>query len=273
MKLSIITDEISQDPETAAELAVNHWGIRNLEIREIWGKRIPDIDEEQRGALIDIMNLYGARIVAISPGIFKVPASEDEVIMNHLNVRLMRSFELAKDLGTTIIIVFSPIRGETPENEIVQGWIPHLGAAAKAARGRDLYLALENEHDCLADTGANAAGLVRTVQNERLLINWDPCNALFAGEDPFPKGYLEVRGFLGHVHLKDCVINRTNNARRYVPIGEGEIKAKPLLEQLRTDRYQGYISVETHFRPKVKGSKECLDGLRNLLRQIGENEE
>lgn len=273
MKLSIVTDEISQDPETAAEIAVDHWGIRNLEIREIWGRRVPDIDDEQRATLREVLNRYGAEVVAISPGIFKVPASQHGIIEEHLNARLLRSFELAEALGTRMIVIFSPIRGQIPEDELFRYSIPLLRKAAEAAEVHHMSLALENEPNCLANTGSNTASLVRIVQKERLLINWDPCNALFSGEDPFPTGYEQVRGLLAHTHVKDCATDRNSTTRNYVPIGQGETKARLFLQQLKEDGYQGYVSVETHFRPKVKGSKECVDGLRQILQQIGAAEE
>lgn len=74
-RASIITDEISQDPETSVELAVR-WEIKRVDIG-VWGKRAPDIDNGQRNMLIDTLERYGVNVMAISPGAFafKVPAS------------------------------------------------------------------------------------------------------------------------------------------------------------------------------------------------------
>ena len=272
MKVSIITDEISQDPETSVELAVR-WGIRHVEIREVWGKRVPDIDDEQRRRLFEILNRYGANVVGISPGIFKVPASQNDVILEHLNERLVKSFQLARSLETNMIIVFSPMKESTSNEMLFRNSIQLLRKATEAAEEQNMRLALENEALCLADTGTNVARVVRAVGSSRLLVNWDPCNAYFAGQDPFPTGYLEVRGMIGHVHLKDCISDGPGRAKRYVPIGKGETRIKELLKSLIKDGYQGYVSIETHFGPKVMSTEACLNGLRSLLQEIGESEE
>ncbi len=68
MKIGIITDEISADPETAIELGVE-WGIYDYEIRGFGNERVPLFSTYQKERLKELLNEYEVRIIAISPGL------------------------------------------------------------------------------------------------------------------------------------------------------------------------------------------------------------
>jgi len=42
---------------------------------------------------------------------------------------------------------------------------------------------------------------------------------------------------------------------------------------LKSDAYGGFVSVETHFAPRVKETRECWEGLQRILEEIGEKPE
>src|SRR5271157_4273628 len=69
--ISLVTDELSGDPETAIEMAVS-WGIRDFELRGFYTDRVPRLSDYQKQQLRHILEDYGARIVALSPGLFKM---------------------------------------------------------------------------------------------------------------------------------------------------------------------------------------------------------
>ena len=71
MKISIITDEISADPETAIELGTE-WGVHDFEFRGFFTDRVPRLSKYQMQRLRDTLDEYQARIIAIGPGIFKI---------------------------------------------------------------------------------------------------------------------------------------------------------------------------------------------------------
>ncbi|HEU4746298.1 MAG TPA: hypothetical protein VFS61_13720, partial [Anaerolineales bacterium] len=70
MKISIITDEVSADPETAIELGAE-WGIHDFELRGFFTDRAPRFSAYQKQRLRDALDEFQARIVAIGPGLFK----------------------------------------------------------------------------------------------------------------------------------------------------------------------------------------------------------
>ncbi|MDH3944894.1 MAG: sugar phosphate isomerase/epimerase, partial [Anaerolineae bacterium] len=96
-------------------------------------------------------------------------------------------------------------------------------------------------------------------------VNWDPGNAFMAGDTPYPDGYQAVRNWVRHVHFKDAEVD-PNGGRRFTVHGQidwaGQIRA------LANDGYEGYISIETHMRPKVKVAREELELVRRLIHEL-----
>lgn len=70
MQISILTDEISADPETAIELGTE-WGVHDFELRGFFPDRAPLLSAYQKQRLQDALDEYQADIIAIGPGLFK----------------------------------------------------------------------------------------------------------------------------------------------------------------------------------------------------------
>lgn len=271
MKVCVVTDEISSDPETAIEIALD-WGIRHFELRGTWGRRVPDTQPFQREYLKRIFMQYGVDVVAISPGIFKCDIEDAASVERDLTERLPRSIEFAKDFETNLIIMFGFIGKSSDYDKHFDRIVDLLREAADYASKKDVLLALENEPICFADTGKRTAELVEVIQRKNLLINWDPCNAYTAGEHP-SEGYNYVKESLVHVHLKDGIIDKKTGKNKYVPFGEGEVGLLNQIKALKSNAYSGYMSIETHFAPKVKGTFQCWEKLESFLEEIGEEAE
>ncbi len=260
-RISIVSDEISEDFKTAVEIS-SGWGIKNFEIRGINYKRVPDISDSELRLIKDVIETYKIKIVGISPGIFKIPWEKEE-IEQHLKERLPKSFDLARQLGTNLVIIFAPIRNRKGLVDTSQV-IAIFEKAARAAEKEGFILALENESGCYADTGENVAYIIQKVANQALGINWDPANAFFAGECPYPEGYRNIKDYIFHLHIKD-VQRVQRKGIRCVAVGEGEVNWKAQISALKTDKYQGYFCLETHFDPRIESTKKCLMNLRRLL--------
>jgi len=269
LKVCTITDEISRDPDTALEIATD-WGIRHFELRYLFDRRVPDIQPFTRERLRNLLTQYNADIVAISPGLFKCSIEDTSDIKSHLSDRLPRSIDLAKDLGTNLIIIFGFIGDANKYDKYFGLAVRYLSKAADLAAERNIFLAIENEPICLADTGERTARLVEAVHRSNLLINWDPGNAYVVGEKP-SVGYSHVKKFLAHIHIKDCIVDNKTGRAKFVPLGNGEIKLFEQLEKVRANAYDGFVSIETHFTPKVKGTFQCWENLKAFLRKKGEN--
>ncbi len=283
MQISIVTDEISADPETAIELGVE-WGVHDFELRGVFADRVPVLSAWEKRHLHDVLAEHGARLVAISPGLFKMPwlapqparlplawmeqgahqawAESQAAVDRHLNELLPASIDFAQEFGVRTIVIFGFDRNGGPAGFPPDALIESLRCAAEKAAASGIQLALENEDGFWADTGARTARIVLAVNHPALGVNWDPGNAFCACEQPYPDGYEEVRALVRHVHFKDVLRK---------PLGEpcyavtGEIDWGGQLRALALDGYDGWVSVETHMRPKVAAARHSLDRLRSLL--------
>ena len=181
---------------------------------------------------------------------------------------LRRCCGLAHEFGTDLIRVFTFWRKGPLTPEIERQIVDAFEEPLKIAEQEGVTLALENEHACFIGTGAEAARVLSAVDSTRLRACWDPGNAHVAGETPFPEGYEAVRRFLRHVHVKDGTF--ASGQHRWTVIGEGDIDYAGHFDALRRDRYDGYISLETHYVPEggtpEEGSRACLAALRRFIK-------
>jgi sugar phosphate isomerase/epimerase len=284
MKISIVTDEVSADPETAIELG-SAWGVSNFELRGYYAERAPNISRHQRQRLRDVLDYYSAHIVALSPGLFKFPLPAEKsaweslawmdragyeswdatraLVREHLEELLPTSIEYARELGVQQLVSFGLGRGAALAGAPPGAVIDVLGRAAEQVAAAGLKLAIENEDGFWADTGVRTAAVIRAVNNPALGINWDPGNAFFAGEVPYPNGYAAVRGLVQHVHFKET---RTDADGHPECVAEGGvIDWDGQIRDLAADGYDGHVSIETHVRPKVAGARLQLERLRALI--------
>ena len=144
--------------------------------------------------------------------------------------------------------------------------IDRLGEMAEKAESAGMMLYLENEAVCWADNGVHTAEIIRKVGSRNLMLNWDPCNARTCDATPYPDEYQKIKDLIGHLHIKDQ--KREDGKRQVVPVGEGDIDWRGQLRALREDGYDGYYVVETHFRPRVSGSKACCQALCRMLIEV-----
>jgi sugar phosphate isomerase/epimerase len=283
VKLAIVTDEVSADPETAIELGTS-WGTHDFELRGVFASRAPSLSPYEKSHLRDALDAYQARVVALSPGLFKFPypsleraraslawmdregyenwATARKRLRYHIDELLPASLEYGAELGAGVLVIFSFDRAGLPAGPPPDEVLEILSHAADRAGAAGIQLAVENEAGFWGDTGERTANLVRTIGHPALGVNWDPGNAFCAGDEPFPAAYRAVRGLVRHVHFKDAHRSADGTA---VYVAEGEVDWKGQVKALAADGYEGYISVETHLRPKVSSARQLLERLRLMV--------
>ena len=287
MKVSVVTDEISADLETALELAVR-WRVDGVEIRGVGTSRYPSVSDYWLTRVPQLVAEAGIPVAAISPGLFKIPlpapppgnardlrwndaahfarAKQAEALLaEHLDVLLPASIEAAHVLGTTQVICFGFDRGAgVPRGPAPPVAVEVLGRAAERAHREGVRLLVETEDVCWADNGERTAALVRAVDHPGLGVNYDATNTFCAGDArPFPDSYRPLAGLIAHVHFKDAAVDPHTGVAAFTT--DGDVAWPPILEALQRDGYTGYISVETHARPKIASTEYMLGRLRRLL--------
>ncbi len=287
MKISIVTDEISADVETALELGTS-WGVHAFELRGFGTRRVPLFSDFQRQRLRELLEEYDAQVVAISPGLFKLPypprkrerfplqvldsnlyqkwRDAHSLLDYHLHELLPASIEYAREVGAGKVVIFSFERSPSLQSRIPDEVLESLRWAAEQTGKTGLELVIEVEAGFWADTGTHTAELVRAVNQPALRVNWDPGNAIVAGDTPYPDGYEAVREYVSHVHFKDVIMEQ--GEVRYAVNGQidwtGQIRA------LAADGYSGFISVEPHMQPKVASAQALTLRLQELIEVKGD---
>ena len=283
MEISIITDELSGDPETAMELALE-WGVSSFELRGVHDHRVPRLPPHLRRRLVRAIHEFGARVTAISPGLFKIPFPDAEplrsnltwmdkgfqqiwdgargLLEDHRRNLLPEALDFAEEVGAKQVIAFSFHRDGAANGEAPQHVIDVLCEATEAAAARGLELLVETEEGHWANTGERSRRLAERVANPAFGINWDPANALIDGDLPYPEGYEAVKRHIRNVHFKD--------ARRY-PDGSwellslGDVDWTGQIAALLHDGYAGAIAIEPHLSPSVVSTRAALARLRSLI--------
>jgi L-ribulose-5-phosphate 3-epimerase len=282
-KLSVITDEITNDFGHALEVASKEFGLSFVEIRELWGKNIMALDAKQIGEARQLLERHRLRVSAIASPIFKVdwpgaPVSKyspkrdqfgASYTFDQQDELLERGFELARAFGTTNIRIFDFWRldDQTPYRAAID---KKLMEAATKADKRGITLILENEHACNTATGAEAARTLKAVQSPHFKLNWDAGNAAARGETPFPGGYaLLPKDRIGYMHCKD-MIRKPDGTTEWMAMGRGIIDYVGQFRALKKDGYDGVLSLETHWRgagTPEESTRQSMAGMKELLRR------
>jgi sugar phosphate isomerase/epimerase len=285
-KVSVLTDEISQDLGHALEVAAKEFGLEYVDLREAGSKNImnwqaKDVDEARR-----LLERYRLRVACIASPIFKVdwpgaPRSKyspqrDEFgasfTYEQQDELLDRAFELARVFNTDRIRIFDFWRldDQAPHRRAIDAKIRE---AAVKAKKRNLALVLENEYACNTASGAEAARLLEAVQEPALELTWDPGNAAFRGEVPYPDGYSKIpKPRIGHVHCKDAVKKADGSGWEWMAMGRGVIDWAGQFRALKQDGYRRAVVLETHWRgagtPEAS-TRQSMAGMKTLLQKAG----
>jgi sugar phosphate isomerase/epimerase len=247
LKLSVITDEVSQDLSKVVKFAVEH-GFDGVEVRTLWNLRPHEL-VERAGEIRRELASAGLSVSAIASPVFKCRLESDPEVQEHLRI-LERCIELAKALDTTIVRIFTFWRSGSLD-ERLKVILEKFAPAVDIAVDEGVTLAVENEPSTHVNNGRRLRQFLEAVGRPSVVRGvWDPGNDVWdpEGEQPYPEGYNYVRGLFVHVHVKDG--RRLGTRHEFVPVGEGEVNWLEQVRALVRDGYSGYLSLETHWRPK-----------------------
>ena len=277
--LGIITDELTQDLGEALAFLPSY-GLRWCELREVWGRNVVGLPQSGLDRAKELLAQYNVRVSGIASPIFKwnLPGMDAKDGLGRdfqtayteedAGTLLDKVFKLADFFGTRNVRIFSYWRMAEPENTFPM-IRDRLGEAAQVAAKNGIVLLLENEHACNVGTGSELGRLIREVDSPNLRGIWDPGNAFVLGETPFPDGYQQVRGLFPHMHIKDARTNEQTGRLEWMPVGGGSIDFKGQFDALRQEKYDGTMSLETHYRRpdgnKIESTRESLEGMLKLF--------
>lgn len=278
--LGVITDEISEDFDHALSVCTE-LGIRHLELRSIWNKSVVDLDPADLEKVKSKVTNGGFTVVSIASPFLKThlsgeiaPAagnthSASSATRAQQGEVLERTLHAAHVLDASIVRTFSFWRLDDPEaarDEILE----ELTQATATVNAAGKLLGLENEHACNIATGAESKWYLDRIANPVFGLIWDPGNEAALGQNPVPAGYEAVKDRVHHVHLKDAI--SFDDGAGFTAVGDGAIDYIQQFQLLIRDRYEGVISIETHYR--IDGEKEpatraTAAGIRRVAAEAG----
>ncbi len=283
-KLGVITDEVNPDLNVVLSSFYPQYSLRWAEIRNVKlrGKSRYVYKSATADELKQIkkqLDDAGVQLSVLDTGVYKIalpgttPLGEDAADLNpekgeytHQLDDLKRAADAAHALGTKKVRIFTFKRVADP-NAIFDRIVDDLNKAITVAKEHDVTLLVENEFDCNVGTGAETARLFKAISDRHLMHNWDPGNCYEAGEQPFPKAWDQLdHSRIEHMHLKDA------RGKKWMPIGGGDIDFVGQFEALKKMKYEGTMSLETHYRNAQKNpytsSVESMNGLVRVLKRV-----
>lgn len=247
LKTAVITDEISQDLAIAVDLA-REFHLDALEIRGAWNKGPQDLTPDELKKARDLAGAAGMTICGVAPPLFKCELDDTDAVREHLDI-LRRAAKAAHGLGTERVRGFAFWK-RGPLEDRKDRIVAHLKEAAQIAESEGVVIALENEYSTANNNVRRTLELIEAVGSPAMRLLYDPGNDVHdeEGEPAWPDSYDLARGHIYHMHLKDPKRDPQTGEVTTRPIGEGDIHADALMRALIADGYDGFISLETHYR-------------------------
>ncbi|EFH81621.1 sugar phosphate isomerase/epimerase family protein [Ktedonobacter racemifer] len=276
MRLSIVTDEISQDLKQALHVC-RDLRVDMVELRKVEGKDIVFHDTASLMRIQSLLRDQGFRVCSIASPFLKCPLWSELALTARTKEQarewdlLQRSFEVATLFGAPLVRTFSFLRIPDPTT-IRPVLLEVIAEAARLTEEAGLKLVLENEHACNIATGEEAGWLLQRLPADTFGVIWDPGNEAYVGSSPFPAGYQHVRGRVLHIHVKDAIYPPdAPQQRRFVKMGTGSIDYVGQFRALAEDGYTGTISLETHYiHPnggREQATRESFAALYQMLQE------
>ena len=286
-KLSVITDEISQDFGHALEIASREFGLGYVELRTLWNKNIINLNEKELAEARHLLQKFELRVTDIASPLFKTdwpgapksmyspekPEYGADYSFAQQGEVLERSIAVvnALQLGAGRIRCFDFWRLDDPK-PFREAMDEKLRETAATVAPKNITLLLENEFACNTATGAEAGRTLRAVTSPNFKLNWDPGNAAFRGEVAFPSGFDQLlKDRIGHMHCKD-VVRKPDGGFDWAAMGHGLIDYEGQFRAMLQMGYTGTMSLETHWRgagSAEESSRQSMAGMKALLKKAG----
>ena len=245
--LSIITDEVSQDPQQALAL-VREFGFDGVELRSVWDHPVEELPEEQLLGLSERLKELGLKVSAIASSLFKDDWRRWD------REKLDRLIHACHVLDCDRIRGFSFWKSPDYSDAAFAGLLAELDPML----GKEgISLVLENDPSVNLATGFDLARFFRNHRFENIGVLWDPGNDIYTtGISTYPQAYEALRGSVRHVHVKDAVCKAGEPVG--VAPGTGWMDFEGQFQALLEDGYRGWIVLEPHFRLEGTIDEELL---------------
>lgn len=238
-KISGFSDEIAKETDIQFEV-LNRLGIEYFEPRGIDGMSISRLSDEEVYALKDKMKQHGIKVSAIGSPIGKM--KPDVTFEEHFEV-FKRVVRTAKLLDARYIRMFSFFHDGSGEwtAEQREEVLARLRKMIQYAQEQDVILLHENEKDIYGDTADRCLDLMKELSCEHFRAIFDFANFVQCGQDT-KDAYEKLKDYIEYIHVKDAMLADGS----VVPAGYGDGNVEYILNDIITNGFNGFLSLEPH---------------------------
>jgi sugar phosphate isomerase/epimerase len=235
-RLSGFADEAGKTAEEQMA-ALEKNGIRRIEIRNVDGKNILELEEAELKALKEKLICRGFSISAIGSPIGKSPIGEDFSLVRSSFERALRAAEILEAPYIRGFSFFIPNDSDPMiwADEVVS----RLSELVKAAEQRGVIYALENESGIFTNIPERCMYVLEKVP--LLSMAFDPGNFIMNDASPLA-AWPQLKKRTAYFHIKDG----TRNPKRFVPAAEGDGNMAEILKDAFESGFDGFLSIEPH---------------------------
>jgi sugar phosphate isomerase/epimerase len=235
-----------------------------------------------------MLDEVGLEVAGIASPFFKCEIDNEQERREHLEI-LKKCIEMAHFFGTNIVRGFT--FWNTGRTEAVwERILEYYREPVRIVESEGIFIGVENESSTSVATARLLEKFLADVGSPNVKAIWDAANEAHAeeGETPYPDAFDRVKANMIHCHAKD-VAPDADGEMQSVPVGTGIVDWKGQIKELLDSGYKGYLSLETHWRPKralsedllnrpggsafseagEEASRVCLDNIFGILKELG----
>lgn len=286
MKLGVICDGISRDLAHALTV-MDEFDLEYAELQFVGDKEVGDHTAQEIAHIKNLLQRHGKPVSCLSRHIFAGMTTAnkpgDKLHTSHMDA-LKRVIEMAHEVGSPLVRIMTSKKeqilwgnnGAEKWNVAHGAWDtlpPLIAPAVELAKKERVTLVVETGNGTMVNSNYIARRLIDDLDaKESLKVLWDPANNCWCHELAYPDGYEEVRdGYLGHVHIKDVLVDTPRATLTVKKMGEGQLADlfQPLADAMRNDSYDGVVSFESVYHPGngdfERGFRECVDSFKRIF--------
>ena len=286
MKLGVICDGISRDLAHTLEV-MDEFDLEYAELQYVGDKEVGDHSREEIAGIKALLEAHGKPVSCLSRHVFAGMTTAnrpgDDLHTRHMDA-LKRVIEMAHEVGSPLVRIMTSKKeqilwgrnGAEQWNVARGAWDtlpPLIAPAVELARSEGLTLVVETGNGTMVNSNYTARKLIDDLDaRDALKVLWDPANNCWCHELAYPDGYEEVRdGYLGHVHIKDVKVDTPRATLEVREMGKGQLADlfEPMADALRSDGYEGVISLESVYRPEggdfEAGFRRCIGPFKEIF--------
>ena len=285
MKLGVICDGISRDLSHALKV-MDEFDLEYAELQYVDEKEVGDHSAQEIAQIKDLLEGHGKPVSCLSRHIFAGMTTAnkpgDALHTKHMDA-LKRVILMAHEVKSPLVRIMTNKKeqilwgnnGAEKWNVAHGAWDtlpPLIAPAVELAKAEGVTLVVETGNGTMVNSNYTARKLIDQLDaKDTLKVLWDPANNCWCHELAYPDGYKEVKGgYLGHVHIKDVLVDTPRATLTVKKMGEGQLANlfQPIADDMRADGYDGVISFESVYHP---GDGDFERGFRDsigLFKQI-----